>query len=92
MNNVRIIAEERLTIVFQQTARALLFAGAAPWEIDEALEDFGFAMGPFERRDNIGIDIVYAAQKQDRAHGGARTVVSDSDRPDGSGRAARTQG
>ncbi len=38
-------------------AQALLDEGAMPWEVDRALYDFGFAMGPFQMSDLAGLDI-----------------------------------
>ncbi len=41
----------------QQQANALIMEGANYWEVDEALLDFGFPMGPFQMSDLAGIDI-----------------------------------
>ncbi|WP_430514276.1 3-hydroxyacyl-CoA dehydrogenase family protein [Pannonibacter phragmitetus] len=38
--------------------------GASPYEIDAALTDFGFAMGPFQVSDLAGIDIGYASRQR----------------------------
>jgi 3-hydroxyacyl-CoA dehydrogenase len=38
-------------------SQALLLEGALPWEVDKALVDFGFAMGPFQMSDLAGLDI-----------------------------------
>ncbi len=38
-------------------AQALIEEGAMPWEVDEALYEFGFAMGPFQMSDLAGLDI-----------------------------------
>ena len=38
--------------------------GAAPQEVDAALEDFGFAMGPFAVGDLAGLDIGWARRKR----------------------------
>jgi len=35
----------------------LILEGALPWEIDDALFDFGFPMGPFAMSDLAGLDI-----------------------------------
>jgi 3-hydroxyacyl-CoA dehydrogenase len=40
-----------------QQAQALLDEGAMPWDVDRALYDFGFAMGPFQMSDLAGLDI-----------------------------------
>lgn len=47
----------RMLYVRQLQAHALLQRGAKPWDIDRALKDFGFKMGPFEMSDLAGLDI-----------------------------------
>ena len=44
-------------------AQALLMEGAMPWEVDRALFDFGFAMGPFQMSDLAGLDIGWVKEK-----------------------------
>jgi 3-hydroxyacyl-CoA dehydrogenase len=46
-------------MLFQRSreAEALLLEGAMPWEVDRALFDFGFAMGPFQMSDLAGLDV-----------------------------------
>ncbi|MDW8415711.1 MAG: 3-hydroxyacyl-CoA dehydrogenase NAD-binding domain-containing protein [Thermaurantiacus sp.] len=41
----------------QQAANELLLEGAMPWEVDRALTNFGFPMGPFQMADLAGLDI-----------------------------------
>ena len=41
----------------QREANKLILEGALPWEIDDALYDFGFPMGPFAMSDLAGLDI-----------------------------------
>ncbi len=41
----------------QLQAHALLSQGLMPWEIDQALNAFGFKMGPFQMSDLAGLDI-----------------------------------
>ena len=41
----------------QIQAERLLFEGAMPWDVDQALRDFGFRMGPFQMADLAGLDI-----------------------------------
>ena len=41
----------------QQAAHALIMEGAKYWEVDEALLEFGFPMGPWQMADLAGIDI-----------------------------------
>jgi 3-hydroxyacyl-CoA dehydrogenase len=46
----------------QQAANALLLEGAMPWEVDRALTDFGFPMGPFQMSDLAGLDIGWSKE------------------------------
>ncbi len=48
--------------VWFRTADRLVIEGAAPWELDEALEAAGLAMGPFEMMDGIGLDTAWAGR------------------------------
>ena len=41
----------------QREANKLFLEGALPWDIDDALFDFGFPMGPFAMSDLAGLDI-----------------------------------
>ncbi|MDC0509140.1 3-hydroxyacyl-CoA dehydrogenase NAD-binding domain-containing protein [Gammaproteobacteria bacterium] len=41
----------------QREANKLILEGALPWDIDDALFDFGFPMGPFAMSDLAGLDI-----------------------------------
>ena len=47
----------------------MILDGASPYEIDAALEEFGFAMGPFAVADLAGLDIGWAVRKRKRAEG-----------------------
>jgi 3-hydroxyacyl-CoA dehydrogenase len=57
-----------------QAAERLLLAGALPHEIDAAVTDFGFRMGPFAMADLAGQDIGWRARKAT----GGRAPVSDA--------------
>ncbi|MFG1289831.1 MULTISPECIES: 3-hydroxyacyl-CoA dehydrogenase NAD-binding domain-containing protein [Xanthobacter] len=46
-----------------EAAERLLLAGALPHEVDVAVTDFGFRMGPFAMADLAGIDIGWRARK-----------------------------
>lgn len=39
-------------------AQALILEGPMPWEVDRALVDYGFAMGPFAMLDLVGLDVI----------------------------------
>ena len=41
----------------QREANKLILEGALPWDIDDALFEFGFPMGPFAMSDLAGLDI-----------------------------------
>jgi 3-hydroxyacyl-CoA dehydrogenase len=53
----------RIFVPYLQEAFALLEDGAAPREIDDAAEQFGFPMGPLVLIDMAGIDILVDAQR-----------------------------
>ncbi len=48
---------------FRETADALLMEAATPWELDDAMTGFGFAMGVFEAQDHEGLDLAYARRR-----------------------------
>ncbi|MFN7398024.1 MAG: 3-hydroxyacyl-CoA dehydrogenase NAD-binding domain-containing protein [Sandaracinobacter sp.] len=52
----------RMLSARQQQANALLMEGAMPWEVDRALTDFGFPMGPFQMSDLAGLDIGWSKE------------------------------
>jgi 3-hydroxyacyl-CoA dehydrogenase len=43
-------------------ADALVLEGATPWAVDKLLYDFGFAMGHFQMRDLVGLDVGWNAK------------------------------
>lgn len=45
---------------FWQKAEQLMLHHTNPWELDEALEDFGYGMGPCAAQDLMGLDHVLA--------------------------------
>ena len=54
----------RMLRAYTREAGLLLLEGASPTQIDEALTDFGMAMGPFAVSDLSGIDIAYRARRE----------------------------
>lgn len=46
----------------QTAAQALLMEGATPEQVDKALYDFGFPMGPFQMADLAGLDLGWSAE------------------------------
>ncbi|MBL8386951.1 MAG: enoyl-CoA hydratase/isomerase family protein [Hydrogenophaga sp.] len=60
----------RMVARYGAAANALIVAGASPQQIDQALEKFGFAMGPFRMGDLAGLDIGWATRKRKAAEAG----------------------
>ncbi|MFN0039529.1 MAG: 3-hydroxyacyl-CoA dehydrogenase NAD-binding domain-containing protein [Burkholderiales bacterium] len=54
----------RMLHKYFREAGYLLEEGATPWQVDRALEAFGFAMGPFRVGDLAGLDIGWAIRKR----------------------------
>ena len=54
----------RILAVYKQAADYLMEDGASPYQIDEAVRGFGFAMGPFQVTDLAGGDIGWATRKR----------------------------
>lgn len=54
----------RIMSVYRRAAEAMLEDGASPYQIDEAVREFGFAMGPFQIVDVAGGDIAWATRKR----------------------------
>ena len=54
----------RMLNEYLRIAGLLIDAGASPYQIDQALENFGMAMGPFRMCDMAGNDIGYLIRKQ----------------------------
>lgn len=59
----------RILAKYRTCADYMVLDGATPWQIDRALEDFGFAMGPYAVADLAGLDIGWAVRKRKRAEG-----------------------
>jgi 3-hydroxyacyl-CoA dehydrogenase len=59
-------------------ADRLLLEGASPQDIDRVLVDFGFAMGPFQTRDLVGLDVGWDARMS--ASGSVRDILNERGR------------
>ncbi|MEL7100138.1 MAG: 3-hydroxyacyl-CoA dehydrogenase NAD-binding domain-containing protein [Pseudomonadota bacterium] len=59
----------RILSTYRTCADHMILDGASPYQIDKALEAFGFAMGPFAVADLAGLDIGWAVRKRKRAEG-----------------------
>ena len=62
----------------QREANKLILEGALPWEIDDALFDFGFPMGPFAMSDLAGLDIGW--DKETSRGETIRDILCENDR------------
>ena len=54
----------RMLAVYRAAADHMMEDGASPYQIDRALRDFGFAMGPYQVSDLAGGDIGWATRKR----------------------------
>ena len=70
------IGNRILRVYFGQCDK-LMFEGAYPDQIDKAIFDFGFAMGPFGVRDMAGLDIGYQARKAQGGSNERRYILTD---------------
>ncbi|MGF6861643.1 3-hydroxyacyl-CoA dehydrogenase [Rhodobacteraceae bacterium MBR-64] len=83
----------RILARYREAADTLLMDGTNPWELDEAMVDFGYAMGPYEAQDLSGLDIAYAARKRQAAtRDPARRYIPISDRMVEEGRLGKKVG
>jgi 3-hydroxyacyl-CoA dehydrogenase len=54
----------RILAVYRAAADYMMEDGASPYQIDKAMRDFGFPMGPFQVTDLAGGDIGWATRKR----------------------------
>ncbi|MGJ9416628.1 3-hydroxyacyl-CoA dehydrogenase NAD-binding domain-containing protein [Massilia sp. CMS3.1] len=54
----------RVLAVYGAAAQAIMEDGASPYQIDKAVRDFGYPMGPFQVSDLAGGDIGWATRKR----------------------------
>ena len=54
----------RILATYRACADHMILDGASPYQIDAALTNFGFAMGPFAVADLAGLDIGWASRKR----------------------------
>jgi 3-hydroxyacyl-CoA dehydrogenase len=57
----------RMIFQYSREAEFLVEEGALPWQIDQALTDWGLAMGPFAMGDMAGLDVGWRIRKQHAA-------------------------
>lgn len=54
----------RILAVYRQAADHMMEDGASPYQIDQAVRDFGYPMGPYQVADLAGGDIGWATRKR----------------------------
>ena len=83
----------RIYAVYRRHAEYLVEDGAAPQEVDAALEAYGFAMGVFGVADMSGLDIAFAMRRRRKAsRDPAERYVAIADRLVEAGRLGRKTG
>jgi 3-hydroxyacyl-CoA dehydrogenase len=71
----------RILARYREAADTVLIDGSTPWEIDEAMVEFGYAMGPYEAQDLSGLDIAFAnRRRQDATRDPRRRYIPVADR------------
>ena len=58
----------RILSTYRKCTDYLVLDGASPYDIDQALEEFGFRMGPYRVADLAGLDIGWANRKRISQH------------------------
>ena len=83
----------RILARYREAADTILMDGSTPWDVDEAMVNFGYAMGPYEAQDLSGLDIAYAnRRRQDVTRDPNRRYISISDRMVDEGRLGKKVG
>ena len=57
----------RILARYREAADTIFMDGSTPWAIDEAMVEFGYAMGLYETQDLSGLDISYANRRRQNA-------------------------
>ncbi len=71
----------RILARYREASDTVLLEGSTPWEIDEAMVEFGYAMGPYEAQDLSGLDIAHAnRRRQDATRDPNRRYIKIADR------------
>jgi len=83
----------RILARYREAADTILMDGSTPWDVDEAMVNFGYAMGPYEAQDLSGLDIAYAnRRRKDATRDPNRRYVPISDRMVDEGRLGKKVG
>ncbi len=71
----------RILARYREAADTVFMDASTPWEVDEAMVNFGYAMGPYEAQDLSGLDIAFAnRRRQDATRDPNRRYIPIADR------------
>ena len=82
----------RLYAAYRRQCEFLMEEGASPEQIDQAIESYGFAMGPFKVSDMSGLDIAWRMREQTKDTRHLSRYVEIPDRICEAGRLGRKTG
>lgn len=83
----------RILVRYREIADMILMDGGLPWEVDEAMVEFGYPMGPYEAQDLAGLDIAHAQrQRQAATRNRERRYIPIGDRMVAEGRLGKKTG
>lgn len=83
----------RILARYREATDTVMMDGSNPWEIDEAMVEFGYPMGPYEMQDLSGLDIAYANRRRlDATRDPARRYIPIADRMVEMGKLGRKTG
>jgi 3-hydroxyacyl-CoA dehydrogenase len=83
----------RILARYREAADTVFMDGSTPWEIDAAMQNFGYPMGPYEAQDLSGLDIAHAnRRRQDATRDPNRRYVPIADRMIALGKLGRKTG
>ena len=68
----------RILFARQKQALNMVYSGLMPWDIDKAINEFGFKMGPFQMSDLAGLDIGW--KKGEKTANPIRDALCELDR------------
>ena len=68
----------RILFARQKQALNMVYSGLMPWDIDKAINEFGFKMGPFQMSDLAGLDIGW--KKGEKTTNPIRDALCELDR------------
>ncbi|WP_170789410.1 enoyl-CoA hydratase-related protein [Ruegeria lacuscaerulensis] len=70
----------RILARYHEAADTVLMDGSTPWEVDEAMVEFGYTMGPYEAQDLSGVDVALANRRENAPRDPNRRYIPIADR------------